>query len=51
MNLVAAITAYERQREYAEGWVDYLVATYPEILSIESEVGILALEPEREDAA
>ena len=50
MNILAAIYAYERQREQLEGWVDYLISTYPEILEIESEAAILALEVEGANA-
>lgn len=50
-SLLAAIAAYERQREHAEGWNEYLILTYPEILDAESGVGILALEAEGVNAA
>lgn len=48
-SLLAAIYAYERQREHAEGWNEYLILTYPEILEVESEAAILALEAEGAD--
>lgn len=50
-SLLAAIYAYERQREHCEGWNEYMVSTYPEILDAESEAGILALEAEGANAA
>lgn len=50
-SLLAAIYAYERQREHLEGWNEYLITTYPEILAAESGVGILALEAEGANAA
>lgn len=50
-SLLAAIYAYERQREHLEGWNEYLILTYPEILEVESESGILALEAEGVNAA
>ena len=51
VNILAAIYAYERQREHLEGWNEYLITTYPEILAAESGVGILALEAEGANAA
>lgn len=50
-SLLAAIYVYERQREHAEGWNEYLILTYPEILEVESEVEVLALVAEDANAA